>query len=58
MADVKTIYMITGKGDRKFWTKIGTALVNHDGSVNCKLDSLPIGGEFIIDHDRGPSERA
>jgi hypothetical protein len=28
---------------RKFWTKIGVAFTNRDGSINLYLDSLPIG---------------
>lgn len=45
---VKFIYVITGKGERKFWTKVGVAFVNRDGSLNCKLDSLPVDGELHI----------
>jgi hypothetical protein len=47
-AKVKFVYVITGKGDRKYWSKVGVAFVNRDGSLNCKLDSLPIGGELHI----------
>lgn len=45
---MKYVYVITGKGERKFWTKIGVAFVNRDGSLNCKLDSLPVDGELHI----------
>jgi hypothetical protein len=55
-AKVKFIYVITGKGDKKYWTKVGVAFVNRDGSLNCKLDSLPIGGELHI-RDYVPRER-
>lgn len=47
-AKMKFVYVITNKGDRKFWTKVGVAFVNRDGSLNCKLDSLPVGGELHI----------
>ena len=47
-AKMKFVYVITSKGDRKFWTKVGVAFVNRDGSLNCKLDSLPVGGELHI----------
>lgn len=47
-AKMKFVYVITGKGERKFWTKVGVAFVNKDGSLNCKLDSLPVGGELHI----------
>lgn len=45
---VKFVYVITGKGDRKYWTKVGVAFVNRDGSLNVKLHSLPIDGEMHI----------
>jgi hypothetical protein len=45
---IKFIYVITGKGERKFWNKVGVAFVNRDGSLNCKLDSLPVDGELHI----------
>lgn len=45
---MKVCYVITGKGERKFWTKIGVAFVNRDGSLNVKLDSLPVDGELHI----------
>ncbi len=55
MADMKICYVITGRGDQKFWNKIGVAFVNRDGSLNVKLDSLPINGEFHI-RDQAPKE--
>ncbi len=45
---MKFVYVITGKGERKFWTKVGVAFVNRDGSLNVKLDSLPVNGELHI----------
>ena len=44
----KFVYVVTSKGERKFWTKVGIAFVNRDGSLNCKLDSLPVDGELHI----------
>ena len=45
---LKYVYVITGKGERKLWTKVGVAFVNRDGSLNSKLDSLPVDGELHI----------
>lgn len=61
-AKMKVIYVITGKGNRKFWNKVGVAFVNHDGSLNCKLDSLPVDGElhirdYVAREDRGDTAR-
>ena len=57
---MKVIYVISGKGERKFWTKVGVAFVNRDGSLNCKLDSLPVDGQlhirdFVPREERGDS---
>lgn len=46
--NVRYVYIITGKGERKFWTKVGVAFTNRDGSLNVKLESLPTNGEFHI----------
>lgn len=51
----KYIYVITSNKGRTFWTKIGVAFVNRDGSLNCKLNCLPITGEL---HIRDAVERA
>ncbi len=45
---MKAVYVINSKGERKFWTKVGVAFVNRDGSLNCKLESLPVDGELHI----------
>lgn len=47
-ARMKVIYVISEKGERSFWTKVGVAFVNRDGSLNCKLDSLPVDGALHI----------
>ena len=44
----KICYNITTRGGKKYWTRIGVAFVNADGSINVKLDSLPVSGEFQI----------
>ena len=45
---IKFIYTISERGERKFWTKVGVAFVNRDGSLNCKLESLPVDGQLHI----------
>ena len=44
----KICYNITTRGEKKYWTRIGVAFTNADGSINVKLDSFPISGEFQI----------
>ena len=34
----RTVYAITEKGERSFWTRIGIAYVNADQSLTCRLD--------------------
>jgi hypothetical protein len=45
---LKICYNITRRHEKKYWTRIGVAFVNVDGSVNVKLESFPINGEFQI----------
>lgn len=45
---VKICYVITERAGRNFWTKIGVAFTNRDGSINVKLDATPVSGEFQI----------
>ena len=39
---MKIVYVITERNGRSFWNRCGVAFVNSDGSLNVKLDSLPI----------------
>lgn len=50
MNNVKTkaVYIITGSKEKKFWNRIGVAFVNRDGSLNVKLEALPLNGELHI----------
>ena len=51
----KVAYVITERNDRTFWNRIGVAFTNKDGSINVKLDALPIGGTLQI-RDYEPRE--
>jgi hypothetical protein len=44
----KVAYVITERNDRTYWNRIGVAFTNKDGSLNVKLDALPIGGTLQI----------
>ncbi len=48
--------------ERPFWLKVGVAFENSDGSLNVKLDCLPLNGKLHIrerrEQDSAPSERA
>lgn len=45
---MKIVYMITERNGRSFWNRIGVAFVNSDGSLNVKLEAIPISGEMQI----------
>jgi len=54
-AKMKIVYAITSRdrsaevrGGRKYWNRIGVAFVNSDGSLNVKLEALPVSGELHI----------
>lgn len=48
MAAPKIVYSVTKRGEKSFWTRIGVAFVNRDGSLNVKLECLPVNGELQI----------
>jgi hypothetical protein len=44
----KIVYTITERGEKSFWNRIGVAYVNRDGSLNVRLDSLPVNGTMQV----------
>jgi hypothetical protein len=52
---MKIAYVITERNGRNFWNRCGVAFVNNDGSLNVKLESLPVSGEIQI-RDYVPKE--
>jgi hypothetical protein len=53
----KTVYVITERGEKSFWTKIGVAFENRDHSINIQLDALPVSGRLQIREDEPRAER-
>lgn len=45
---VKIAYTTTERNGRTFWNRIGVAFLNKDGSINVRLESLPVSGELQI----------
>jgi len=45
---MKIVYVITERSGKSFWNRIGVAFVNNDGSINVKLDAVPVSGELQI----------
>ena len=52
---IKLVYTIVEreKDKKKFWVRVGVAFVNRDGSLNVRLDAMPVNGRLQI---RDPQE--
>lgn len=58
MANYKNLWMVedkeTGDGKRSFWTKVGVAFPNKDGSWRLELAAVPVTGRLQM---RDPQAR-
>jgi hypothetical protein len=41
-------YNIIEKGEKTFWSRVGSAFHNHDGSINIWLEAFPLQGKIHI----------
>lgn len=48
------VYGINEHKGKDYWTRIGVAFVNADGSINVQLNYLPLNGKLQI---REPNEK-
>jgi len=46
--NLKIVYTITERGERHRWNRIGVGYVNRDGSINVKLDAIPVNGTMQL----------
>ena len=46
-----------GEGQKSFWMRIGIAFTNRDGSLDVRLDALPLNGRLQIREPRQDQER-
>ena len=53
---VYTIVKSDKEGQKDFWQNIGRAYENKDGSLNLKLNALPINGQLHIREDKTDKE--
>ena len=50
----KSVYAVIERGPKKHWLRVGMAFVNRDGSLNVRLDAMPLSGQLQIrDPPRG-----
>ena len=47
----KVVYAIIDRPPRKHWLRIGLAFVNRDGSLNVRIDAVPLTGRLHIRDD-------
>ncbi len=47
-ANMKLAWTVNERQGRAFWTKVGVAFVNRDGSINVRLDAVPISGNLQL----------
>lgn len=45
---MKIVYVITQRNGKSYWNRIGVAFVNADGSINVRLEAVPVSGEMQI----------
>jgi len=41
-------YTVTKRAGRTFWTRIGVAFTNKDGSITVRLDAVPVTGKLCL----------
>ncbi|MGO9838877.1 MAG: hypothetical protein ACLP1X_32250 [Polyangiaceae bacterium] len=56
---MKTVYTVIERGPGKsFWVRIGVGFTNKDGSLNLRLDAIPVNGTLQVrewePYDRRP----
>lgn len=44
----RQVFTIVERDGRHFWTKVGAAFINRDGSETVILDALPVNGRMQI----------
>jgi len=45
---MKTVYTVTERGGRSYWTRIGVGFTNRDGSINLRLEAVPVSGTMQV----------
>ncbi len=46
---MKIVYTITERQPGKsFWTRVGAGFINRDGSINLRLDAIPVSGTLQV----------
>lgn len=54
----KEVFVLTEKDGRTWYTKVGVAFENKDGSTNMYLDALPLSGKLQMREPKPKTELA
>lgn len=54
--NMKSVYTIVDRGGKTFWVRIGVGFTNRDGSLNLRLDAIPVNGSLHV-RDWEPYEK-
>jgi hypothetical protein len=46
--EMRIAYTVTERGERTYWTRIGVAFTNRDGSITVRLDAVPVSGTLCL----------
>jgi hypothetical protein len=58
LRDMKAVYTVIDRGQGKsFWVRIGVGFTNRDGSINLRLDAIPVNGTLQVREWSEPFER-
>jgi hypothetical protein len=58
LKDMKAVYTVIDRGQGKsFWVRIGVGFTNRDGSINLRLDAIPVNGTLQVREWSDPFER-
>jgi hypothetical protein len=58
LKDMKAVYTVIDRGQGKsFWVRIGVGFTNRDGSINLRLDAIPVNGTLQVREWSDPLER-
>jgi len=46
--NMKSVYTVVDRGGKSFWVRIGVGFTNRDGSLNLRLDAIPVNGTLQV----------
>ena len=55
--DHQTVFAITERGDKSYWTRVGVAFVNRDRSITVQLEAFPVSGKLQIRSEEKSEQR-